>query len=168
MRHLKCFSVLAMLVFCATSVHAFDLAATAAVEIVEGISIAQTTQMDFGQVADHDGNLVLGTDPATAMTDASFISFDSTGYTPGIFTLTTIAGASVNCSIVNDADVAGLTLSAWTISLDAGVSDEGDITDITALTDTDTWNIGATLAVASAAATIGAVTPGYTITVVLN
>jgi len=168
MKHLKTLTIVALVVCCATSVQAFDLVTTAAVEIVEGISIAQTTGMDFGQVADHDGALVLATNPASPMTDASFISFDPTGYTPGIFTVNSIIGASVNASFVDAADVPGLALSAWTVSLDGGSSDEGDLTAITQVAAADTWNIGATLTVTAATASIGAATPGYTITVVLN
>jgi len=36
------------------------------------------------------------------------------------------------------------------------------------VTTDDTWNIGATLTVVAADAVVGAATPGYTITVVLN
>ncbi len=143
MKNLKTVSALALIAFCATSAMAFDLPTTAAVEVVEGITLAQTTEMNFGQVADHDGSLVLSTDPLASMTDASFISFDDTGYTPGIFTCTSIASASVNASFVDGADVAGLTLSAWTVSVNGG-ADEADLTDITQQTTADTWNIGAT------------------------
>ena len=124
--------------------------------------------MDFGQVADHDGTLVLATNPASPMTDASFISFDDTGYTPGIFTCTSIPGASVNASFSDADDVDGLNLSAWTVSLDGGGSDEANLLAITQVAEADTWNIGATLTVVAADAALGAQTPGYTITVTLN
>ena len=168
MKRFSCLAILALVAMAATGAQAFDLVTTAAVEIVEGVTVAQTTGMDFGQVADHDGALVLATNPASPMTDASFISFDPTGYTPAIFTVTSIAGASMNASFTDAGDVAGLALGTWTVSLDGGSTDEGDITDITQITSADTWNVGATLTVTAATAVVGAATPGYTITVVLN
>lgn len=168
MKTLKTLTILAVALSFASGAQAFDLVTSAAVEIVEGITITEVTGMDFGQVADHDGDLVLATNPASPMTDGDFISFDPTGYTPGIFTVDSIAGADVNASFVDAADVAGLTLSAWTISLDGGSTDEGTIASITQIAAQDTWNIGATLTVAAATAVVGAATPGYTITVTLN
>ncbi len=167
MNSLKTVSTLLIVIACAANVMAFDLVSTAAVEVVEGISIAQTTQMDFGQVADHDGTLTVTTDAAVAMTDPNFISFDPTGYTPGIFTCTSIVGASVNASFTDSDDVAGLNLSAFAVSVN-GAADEGDLTDITQVNADDTWNVGATLTVVAADAVVGVHAPGYTITVVLN
>ena len=57
MKNLRMLTILALVALSATGAQAFDLATTAAVEIVEGVSAAQTTEMDFGQVADHDGDL---------------------------------------------------------------------------------------------------------------
>ncbi len=167
MKNLKVLSTLVFVTLCAANVMAFDLATTAAVEVVEGITLAQTTQMDFGQVADHNGTLTVVTDAAVAMTDPNFISFDDTGYTPGIFTCTSIPGASVNCSFVDDDDVAGLNLSAWAVSVNGG-ADEANLLAITQTNADDTWNIGATLTVVALDAIVGVHVPGYTITVVLN
>jgi hypothetical protein len=159
MRNLKTLSTLFLVMLCATSSLAFDLPTTAAVEVVEGITLAQTTQMDFGQVADHDG--------ALALSDPNAISFDDTGYTPGIFTCTSIPAASVNCSFTDTDDVAGLNLSAWAVSVNGG-ADEGNLLAITQANAADTWNVGATLTVVAADAIVGVHAPGYTITVVLN
>ncbi len=167
MKNLKTFSTLVFIVMCAANVMAFDLVTSAAVEVVEGISMVEVTGMDFGQVADHDGTLTVTTDAAVAMTDPNFISFDPTGYTPGIFTVTSIIGASVNSSFADTDDVAGLNLSAFAVSV-GGAADEADLTDITMITTDDTWNVGATLTVVALDAVVGAATPGYTITVVLN
>lgn len=167
MKNLKTISTLALVVCCASSAMAFDLVTSAAVEVVEGISMVEVTQMNFGQVADHNGALSVTTDAAVAMTDPNFISFDDTGYTPGIFTVTSIPGASVNASFTDADDVAGLNLSAWAVSVN-GAADEGDLTDITQQNADDTWNIGATLTVVAADAALGVAAPGFTITVVLN
>lgn len=168
MKRFSFLAIAALVVLTASGAQAFDLATTAAIEIVEGVTVAQTTGMDFGQVADHDGTLVLSTDPGTAMTDVSFISFDDTGFSPAIFTVTSIAGASMNASFTDAGDVAGITLATFTVSLTGGSGNEADITDITQLTTADTWNVGCSLTVAAATALVGASTPGYTITVVLN
>jgi hypothetical protein len=167
MRNLKTLSTLFLVMLCATSSLAFDLPTTAAVEVVEGITLAQTTQMDFGQVADHDGALTVATDAAQALSDPNAISFDDTGYTPGIFTCTSIPAASVNCSFTDTDDVAGLNLSAWAVSVNGG-ADEGNLLAITQANAADTWNVGATLTVVAADAIVGVHAPGYTITVVLN
>jgi len=167
MKNLKTVSTLVFVTMCAVNVMAFDLPVSAAVEVVEGISLAQVTQMDFGQVADHDGALTVTTDAAVAMTDPNFISFDPTGYTPGIFTCTSIIGASVNASFVDTDDVAGLNLSAFAVSVN-GAADEGNLLAITQVTTADTWNVGATLTVVALDAVVGVHAPGYTITVVLN
>jgi len=167
MKNLKTLSTLAIVALSATGALAFDLPTTAAVEVVEGISMVQVTQMNFGQVADHDGTLTVTTDPNVVMTDPNFISFDDTGYTPGIFTVTSIPGASVNATFTDSDDVAGLNLSAFTVSVN-GAADEADLTDITQQNTDDTWNVGATLTVVAADALLGVHAPGYTITVVLN
>ena len=168
MKNLRTLTILAIVALSATGASAFDLATTAAVEVVEGISAVQTTEMDFGQVADHDGDLVLSTDPGTAMTDASHISFDPTGYTPAIFDVTSIIGASINASFADTDAADGLALGTFAVSLDGGTSDEADLTDITQVAGTDTWNVGCTLTVDAATAVVGVAAVAYTMTIVLN
>lgn len=168
MKNFRNLAILALVVFTATGAQAFDLATTAAVEVVEGVVVVQTTGMDFGQVADHDGDLVLATDPATPLTDADNISFDDTGYTPGIFTVTSIIGASLNATFTDDDATDGLALGTFTISLDGGSSDEADNTAITQLAVTDTWNVGCTLTVDAGTALVGVHAVDYTMTVILN
>jgi hypothetical protein len=168
MKNLKTLTILAVVSLTATGALAFDLPTTAAVEVVEGITVAQVTGMDFGQVADHDGALVLDTDPAVAMTDAAFISFDPTGYTPGIFTVTSIIGASLAATFTDTDAADGLALGTFTVSLDAGVSDEANLATITQVANNDTWNVGCTLTVAAATATVGVQAVAYTMSVVLN
>ncbi len=168
MKNLKTLTVLALVALTATSAFAFDLPTTAAVEIVEGLTVTQDTGMDFGQVADFDGALVLATNPATAMVDASFISFDSTGYTPAIFSVTSIIGATLNATFTDTDGADGLALSAFAVSLDAGTTDEAAITAITQVAGTDTWNIGCTLTVDAATAALGAAAVAYNLNVVLN
>ncbi|MBU8870836.1 MAG: DUF4402 domain-containing protein [Gemmatimonadales bacterium] len=167
MRNFRIFTILALVALSATGAQAFVLDTTAAVEVVEGIVIAQTTGMDFGQVADKDGVLVMSQDATADMTDADGISFDPTGYTPGIFTVTAPIGATVSAVFADAGDVAGLGLSAWTVSNDGGTTPQGDNTAITQLASDDTWYIGATLTVTALTAVEGAATPGYSITVTL-
>lgn len=168
MKSLRMFTILALVALTATGAQAFDLATTAVVEVVEGITVTESTAMDFGSVALYDGNLVLSTNPATAMTDADLISYDPTGYTPGIFSVTSIAGASLNASFVDGDAADGLDVGTFTISQDAGLTDVVSILLITQIAATDTWNIGCTLTVDSAEAALGVAAVGYTMTVVLN
>ncbi len=168
MKNLKTLTVLAVVALTATSAFAFDLPTTAAVEVVEGINVTQTTGMDFGQVADFNGALVLASDPTTAMVDASSISYDPTGYSPAVFSVTSIIGATLNATF-SDTDAAdGLALATFVVSLDGGTTDELDITAITQVAGTDTWNIGCTLTVDAATAVVGVATVGYNLNVVLN
>ncbi len=168
MKNLKTLTILAVVALTATSAFAFDLPTTAAGEVVEGITVTQTTGMDFGQVADFDGALVLATDPATAMTDVAHISFDPTGYSPAVFSVTSIIGATLNATFTDTDGADGLALSAFTVSLDAGTNDEADITAITQVAGTDTWNVGCTLTVDEATALVGAASVGYNVNIVLN
>ncbi len=168
MKSLKTLTVLALVALTATTAMAFDLPTTAAVEVVEGLTIAQVTGMDFGQVADFDGALVLATDPGTAMTDAAHISFDPTGYTPAVFSVTSIIGATLNATITDTDAADGLALSAFKVSLDGGGADEADITAITQIAGTDTWNVGCTLTVDADAALLGAQDVDYNLNVVLD
>jgi hypothetical protein len=165
MKNFRTLTILALVAFSATSAQALLVTSAANVEVVEGVVVAEVTAMDFGQVADKDGVLVLSTNPATAMTDADGISFDPTGYTPGIFTVTAPIGAAVSAVFADVDDVAGLNLSAWTVSNDGGSANQGNLTAITQIASSDTWNIGASLTVVAADAGIGSATPGYTITV---
>ena len=168
MKTLKTLTVVAIVALTATSTLAFDLPTSAAVEIVEGITVTQTTGMDFGQVADFDGDLVLATNPATAMTDNDHISYDPTGYTPAVFDVTSIVGATLNATFTDLDGADGLALSAFEVSLDGGSSDEADITAITQASATDTWHVGCTLTVDAATAALGATAVGYNLNVVLN
>lgn len=168
MKNFRILTILALVALSATGAQAFDLATTAAVEVVEGIVVVQVTGMNFGKVAKHDGALVLSSNPATNMTDAANISFDDTGFTPAIFTVTSIVGASLNATFTDTDGADGLALSAFKVSLDNGGSDEADNTAITQLLTSDTWNVGATLTVTEATAAIGVAAVDYTVAVVLN
>ena len=167
MNNLKTVSTLVFLVVCASNAMAFDLVTTAAVEIVEGISIVQTTEMNFGQLADHDGAVTVATDPAVALSDPAHIVYDETNWTPGIFTCTSIAGASIAATFTDAGDVAGLGLSAFTVSVNGGAN-EANLATIQQQTSDDTWNVGATLTVTALTAVIGVHSPGYTVTLALN
>ena len=168
MKTLKTLTVLTLVTLTATSAFAFDLPTTAAVEVVEGLTITQLTGMDFGQVADFDGVLVLATDPTTPLTDGDHISFDPAGYTPAIFEVTSIIGATLNATITDTDAADGLALSVFKVSLNAGGADEADITAITQVAGTDTWHVGCTLTVDADAALLGATDVDYNVNVILD
>ncbi len=168
MKNLRILTILALVALSATSAFAFDLPSTAAVEVVEGLTVVQVTGMDFGQVAQHDGTIVLATNPATALVDGDHISFDSTGYTPAIFTVTSIAGAILTAVIADSDGTDGLALGTFTVSLDAGTSNEADLTDIDQTSATETWHVGCTLDVTGGTAVLGAQAVTYDVGVTMN
>ncbi len=126
------------------------------------VSTALDQQMDFGQVADNDGSVVLGLSDAIT-SDPSFIHYGGSPYS-AICTITGDANTAVDVSITTVASN-GLSLSAFT-------SNEGAIPLIgTSLDGTGelVLTIGATLTVDAALATTGSnQTVSYTIITIYN
>ncbi len=167
MKNLRILTILALVALCASSAFAFDLATTAAVEVVDGVTVTQVTGINFGQVADHDGALVLESDPADPIGDASHISYDATGYTPGIFTVTSVVASVLTAAFTDTDGSDGLTLGTFQVSQDAGSTNE-TLTSITQAGATDTWHVGCTLTVDAATASIGVAAVAYTMAVTMN
>jgi hypothetical protein len=169
MKNLRILTILALVALCATSAFAFDLATTAAVEIVEGVTVSQTTGMDFGSVANKTGTLVLSTNPATVLTDASFISVDPATKSPAVFTVDSINGADVSFAFTPVAGT-GLSLDTWTISVDGGTTELAEAAHggITLASASTSWNVGASLDVVGGTAVNGSQTVSYTIGVTLD
>jgi len=126
------------------------------------VSIMSDQQMDFGQVADNDGFIILGLADAI-ISDPSFISYGGTPYS-AICTITGDPNTAVDVSI-SSVGSNGLSLSSF-------VSSEGAIplvgVNLDALGEL-VLIIGATLTVDDAQASVG---PGqsvsYTITTIYN
>ena len=105
---------------------AVDLDTLALVDIVEGITITETTALNFGDVALNDGTITIGT--TGSVTDPNFLSFDATNASQGIFTVTAIAGSSdwFDCGWVtysNAAKVRQLDVPATLIDAQGAVSE---------------------------------------------
>lgn len=126
------------------------------------VSISSDQQMDFGQLADKDGSVVLGlTDLITS--DPSYISYGGAPYS-GICTITGDPGVGVDISMSSTPN-SGFSLSNF-------VTSEGSAPLVNVIIDgtgTLVLTIGATLTVDAATASIG---PGqvisYTITSTYN
>jgi Domain of unknown function (DUF4402) len=129
---------------------------------LDEVAIASDQQMNFGQLADHDGSVVLGlTDMITS--DPNFIHYGGSPYS-GIHSITGDPNTAVDISI-STSPSGGLSLSNFT-------SSEGGLPLVGVLLDENgelTLTVGATLTVNAATTTIG---PGqsvsYTITSIYN
>ncbi len=135
-------------------------------EIADGdkaaVSVVSDQQMDFGQVADHNGSVILGLADAI-ISDPSLIHYGGSPYS-AICTITGDPSTAVDVSISAVA-ANGLSLSTFT-------STEGNIPLIAVNLDGTgelVLTIGATLTVDSAQANIGAgQNISYTITTTYN
>jgi hypothetical protein len=126
------------------------------------VSIVTDQQMDFGQVADHDGAIVLGLGDAIT-SDPSLIHYGGDPYS-AICTITGDPNTAVDVSIS--------AVSANGFSLSDFKSSEGDIPLVAANLDGAgelVLTIGATLTVDASQANIGPnQTVSYTITTIYN
>lgn len=126
------------------------------------VSVSLDQQMDFGQVADNDGSLVLGLNDAIT-SDPQFIHYGGAPYS-AICTITGDADTAVDISI-SATSSNGLSLSSFTSSEGAlpliGVNLDGSGELV--------LTIGATLTVDAASASVGPnQTVSYTITTIYN
>jgi len=102
---------------------AVDLPTNALVEIVEGIDVQQTTAMNFGVLARSDGTVTVSAIDGS-YTDASFIVYDATAISQGLFTVECIAGATVELDCTPGVIPAGLSLLTFTVEwAESGVED---------------------------------------------
>jgi len=150
------FSVLVVAVFCmAGSAFAVDLGSTAVVDIVEGIVLAETQQMDFGSLSKNDGTVVVAADGS--YTDANSLMFDDSSVAAGEFTITSVAGAAVTLTVTAGAMPAGLDLNTFTADIAAGTTTGAVGAGLahTMAADTDVLALGASIDVTGATATVG-------------
>lgn len=163
MRAFRIFALTAAMTAFASTASAVDFAANAVVTIVEGITISENTQMNFGTLALNTGDVVLATDGTT--TDATNLISDATGIAAASFDVTSVTDAVLNVTITPDAVANGLVLSAPTFDWGGGTATANPVTS----TGTDILLVGATLSVDKAAASTGAAqTVGYTVSVTFN
>jgi Domain of unknown function (DUF4402) len=148
---------------------AVDLDTNALLDIVEGITVVQTTALNFGDVAMNDGTITVST--VGTLTDPNFISYDGTNISQGVFDVTAIAGATYNIDLVETVPAVGLLLENFRLNID-GAPDEVGVDSFIGVTlpnQNTTMNVGADLTVDSATATLGDnQTIGYRIAVNFN
>ncbi|MBU8870834.1 MAG: DUF4402 domain-containing protein [Gemmatimonadales bacterium] len=148
---------------------AADLDTFALLDIVEGITITETTALNFGDVALNNGTLTVDTDGTT--TDPNFLSFDPTNVSQGIFTIAAIAGSAYDITLLENVPVAGLTLDNFRINIDGAADEAGTDTFVAVVlaNASSTLNVGADLVVDSTTASLGdGQVIGYRITVNFN
>ena len=150
MKNFSRFSILAVaLVTLVGSASAVDFNAQAQVEIVEGIDITETAQLNFGILANRDGSVVVDTDGA--YTDANSMMYDNSSVTPANFSVQSSEGANITASASDPGGgPTGLTISAWTFQWDNTTAGAGH--NIAVGATTAILEVGATMAFDSAAA----------------
>jgi len=147
-----------------TSAFAVDLSTNALVEIVEGLSLAETTALNFGQLALNTGDVVIAAEDG-ATTDADFLIVDNTNLSQGVFAVTGLTNWDVQVSCTAGSMPAGLTLATFTADwADAGAEAAVPATR-TMAADTENVEIGATLSVDRTTASTGAATMPFTVSV---
>jgi len=146
---------LCIFVLASVSAQALDLDTSAFVDIVDGITITEVSALHFGDVALNDGTISIGT--SGAVSDPDLLSFDATGSSQGVFSITAIAGASYDISLTETIPVVGLTLDNFKLSVD-GAADEagaGTFAGLTLANAITGLEMGADLTVDAAAASVG-------------
>ncbi len=144
--------------FLALPAVAIDLPTNASVELIEGITLTQTTGLDFGVLVLNDGTVVISAVDGT-YTDASHLVADATSISQGVFSVTSVAGVDVTVDCTAGAPPAGLLLGSFTVDwADAGA--EGPVPHLrTMAADTEVLEIGASLTVDRTTATPSGGTP---------
>jgi hypothetical protein len=166
MKNFSRFSILAVvLVAFASSAGAVDLVTSAVVDIVEGITIAQTQALNFGVLVLNNGTVVVSAADGT-YTDDSFLVSDATDIAQGVFDVTSTVGSGLTVTCTAGSQPAGLTLDTFTADwADAGA--EGAVPQLRTLAAaTEQLEIGASISVdRTQAATGTAVSLPYTVSV---
>lgn len=167
-KHLVLRLLPAVLLLSATTAAAVDLVTSAAVEIVEGISVVQTTQLNFGVLARNSGSVtVAAADGAVA--DPDHLVVDATAISQGIFDVASINGADVIADCTAGVMPAGITLSDFTVDwADAGAEAVVPATR-TLAADDEVLEVGAMITIDETTVQLTGGTPvdlPYTLTVV--
>ena len=146
----------------ASNASAVDLASTATVTIVEGITITETAALNFGTLVLNNGSVVIAT--TGAVTDASSLTSDGTSQAPATFTVDSISGVDLDVNVVPDAAANGLTLGTMTFDYETDTANP-----VTSGGAGDVLTIGGTLTVDRTQAAVGAnQTMGFTVSVTFD
>lgn len=144
---------LALTVALAAPTLAIDLVTDGHVEIVDGITVNQTTGLNFGVLALNSGAVTVAAADG-AITDPDNLMADNTNVSQAVFTVASITGSDLTAAVTVGAMPAGITLSAFTMDwADAGA--EGPAPqDRTLASDTESLEVGATITVDRATAAV--------------
>jgi len=144
---------LALTVALAAPTLAIDLVTNGHVEIVDGITVSQTTGLNFGVLSLNSGAVTVAAADG-AITDPNNLMADNTNVSQGVFSVTGIAGSDLTAAIAAGAMPVGITLSTFTIDwADAGA--EGPAPrDRTLAADIEIVEVGATITVDRATASV--------------
>ena len=116
MKNFSRFSILAaVLMAIAGSAGAVDLVTNAQVDIIEGITIAQTQALNFGVLVLNNGTVIVAAADGST-TDASFLISDATNIAQGVFDVTSTIGSDLSVTATAGSQPAGITLDAFTAS----------------------------------------------------
>lgn len=128
---------------------AVDLVSNAAVTVVEGIDITETTPLNFGTIVARDGNLVIA--PAGTYTDDDALVYDNTAIAAANFSIQASENANLTASAADVAAADGLALTNFTFRWDGSTG--GANYNFAGGNTTGTLQVGGTLEVNSANAT---------------
>ena len=159
-RAIRVFALTIVSALFAGNASAVDLTTTATVDIVEGITISQTTPLNFGTLVLNNGDVVIAADGT--VTDTSSLTQDGTSQAAGEFEVTSISGVDLLVSVTEGPASSGLTLGTMTWAAGGNSEADGEYNS----SGTDVLNVGGTLSVARDAASVGAgQTVDYTVSV---
>ncbi len=146
---------LCIIALAAISAQAVDLDTSAYVDMVEGITINETSALHFGDVALNDGTISI--DTGGLISDPDLISFDGSSASQGIFSIIAIAGAAYDISLVETIPVIGLVMDNFQIRIDGAADEIGANTflGLTLSNAVSALEVGADLTVDAAAASVG-------------
>lgn len=167
MKNFSRFSILALVLMAlASSAGAVDLVTNAQVDIVEGITIAQTGAMNFGVLVLNNGTVVVAAADGST-TDTDNLISDATNIAQGIFDITSTEGADLTVSCAGGTQPNGITLDTFTASWAAQAESGVPVTRTLAAT-TEELEVGASITIDRTTAVATSGTPvdlPYTVSV---
>ncbi len=147
MKHFIRFSMALGLIMGLTGVgHTADFAHDGKVDVILALSVAETTELDFGTVSDNDGTITLDL-TNTIPSDTNGISAGGT-IASGVYTISGQSGNIVSVVLTAGSMPAGLAMANFTTS-------EADLSAVTLVAGTAAITIGADLTVTAASAATG-------------
>ena len=168
MKNFSRFSILALVLMAlASSAGAVDLVTNAQVDIVEGITIAQTAALNFGVLVLNNGTVIVSAEDGTT-TDTDNLISDATNIAQGVFDITSTVGADLTVTCAGGTQPAGITLDAFTADW-AGAGAEGAVPQTRTLAaTTEELEVGASITIDRTTAVATSGTPvdlPYTVSV---